>query len=182
MPLHFSFYLTLVLSSPLSFLLPQTLWQIWQELSSLPSCTTRLQWVPGYSFLLGTMQLMSWPDRECYLHPLQPLVVSLLLTLVSTLFFSWSGGILSHQNSLTHTYPRFPPRNLCSLVVFTHLSRLCCNGHSILLGSYLSRIGRIENPSCSTCGHSSQGTSHLILQCPAMNSLSHSLFGNSLSL
>ena len=28
------------------------------------------------------------------------------------------------------------------------LSRLRCNGHSLLLGSYLSRIGRIENPSC----------------------------------
>ena len=29
------------------------------------------------------------------------------------------------------------------------LSRLRGNGHSLLLGSYLSRIGRIENPSCS---------------------------------
>ena len=27
------------------------------------------------------------------------------------------------------------------------LSGLRCNGHSFLLGSYLSRIGRIENPS-----------------------------------
>ena len=33
--LLFSYYLTLVLSSPPSFLLSQTLWQIWQELSSL---------------------------------------------------------------------------------------------------------------------------------------------------
>ena len=33
--LLFSFYLTFVLSSPPSFLLSQTLWQIWQELSSL---------------------------------------------------------------------------------------------------------------------------------------------------
>ena len=62
------------------------------------------------------------------------------------------------------------------------LSRLCCNGHSLLLGSYLSRIGRIENPSCSTCGHSSQDTSHLILHCPATDSLPRSLFGDSLSL
>ena len=30
------------------------------------------------------------------------------------------------------------------------LSRLRCNGHSLLLGSYLSRI---ENSSCSACGH-----------------------------
>ena len=62
------------------------------------------------------------------------------------------------------------------------LSRLRCNGHSLLLGSYLSRIGRIENPSCSACGHSSQDTSHLILHCPATDSLRRSLFGDSLSL
>ena len=36
------------------------------------------------------------------------------------------------------------------------LSRLCCNEHSLLLSSYLSRIGRIENPSCSACRHLSQ--------------------------
>ena len=40
-------------SSPPSFLLPQTLWQIWQELSFLSSCSIRLQWVPGHSFLPG---------------------------------------------------------------------------------------------------------------------------------
>ena len=51
------------------------------------------------------------------------------------------------------------------------LSRLLCNGHSLLLGSYLSKIGRNENPSCSACGHSSQDTSHLILHCPATDSL-----------
>ena len=62
------------------------------------------------------------------------------------------------------------------------LSRLRCNGHSLLLSSYLSRIGRIENHSCSACGHSSQDTSDLILHCPATDSLRCSLFGDSLSL
>ena len=62
------------------------------------------------------------------------------------------------------------------------LSRLRCNGHRLLLGSYLSRIGRIENSSCSACGHSSQDISHLILHCPATDSLRRSLFGDSLSL
>ena len=32
------------------------------------------------------------------------------------------------------------------------LSGLCCNRHSLFINSYLSRIERIENPSCSTCG------------------------------
>ena len=62
------------------------------------------------------------------------------------------------------------------------LSRLRYNGHSLLLGSYLSRIDRIENPSCSACGHSSQDTSDLILHCPTTDSLRRSLFGDSLSL
>ena len=62
------------------------------------------------------------------------------------------------------------------------LSRFRCNGHSLLLGCYLSRIGIIENPSCSACGHSSQDISHLILHCPATDSLRRSLFGDFLSL
>ena len=62
------------------------------------------------------------------------------------------------------------------------LSRLRCNGHSLLLGSYFSRIGRIENPSCTACGQSPQDICHLILHCPATDSLRRSLFGNSLSL
>ena len=52
--------------------------------------------------------------------------------------------------------------------VFSHL---CCNGHGLLLSSYSTRIGRIENPSCSTCEHLSQDTSDLILHCPATDSL-----------
>ena len=57
------------------------------------------------------------------------------------------------------------------------LSRLRCNGHSLLLVLYFSRIGRIENPSCSACRHPSQDVSHLILHCPATGSLRSSLFG-----
>ena len=57
---HFSFLLLLsdsrsiltTLSSPPSLILSQTLWQMWQELSSLSSCSIRLQWVPGHMFLL----------------------------------------------------------------------------------------------------------------------------------
>ena len=62
------------------------------------------------------------------------------------------------------------------------LSRLRCNGHSLLLSSYLSRIGKIENPCCSACGHSSQDIAHLILHCPATDSLRRSLFDDSVFL
>ena len=116
------------------------------------------------------------------MRPPQSLVVSFLLSLVSTLVLSRTGSVLSHLNSSTHRFPRFPPR---SLVLPRHarcvLSRLRCNGHSLLLGFDLSRIGRIENPSCSACGHWSQNTFHLILHCPATDSLRRSLFGDSVS-
>ena len=60
------------------------------------------------------------------------------------------------------------------------LSRLRCNGHSLLLSSYITRIGKIENSSCSTCEHSSQDTSDLIVRCPATDPLQRLLFGDSL--
>ena len=44
------------------------------------------------------------------------------------------------------------------------LSRLHCDKDNLLLGSYLSRIGRIENPSCSACGHPSQDISFCTVQ------------------
>ena len=68
-------------------------------------------------FSRRTTWLMSLPDGERCLCPLQSLVVSLLLSLVFTLVLSRTGGVLSHLNSLTHRFPRFPPRNLCSLVM-----------------------------------------------------------------
>ena len=126
---------------------------------------------------------MSLPDGERYLRPPQSLVVSLLLSLVSTLVLSRTEGVLSHRNSLTHRFPRFPPRNLCSLVMLAVSSLVfAATDTAFPLGFYLSRIGRIENPSYSACGHLSQDISHLILHCPATDSLRRSLFGDSLSL
>ena len=97
---------------------------------------------------------MSWPDRERYSCALRCLVVCILLPLVSTLVFSRTGSVLSHLNSLTH---RFPPVSTAELVLPCHarcaLSRRCCNGHSLLLSGNLTRIGRIENPSCSAWRH-----------------------------
>ena len=116
--LLFSSYLTLVLS-----LLPFSLLRLsfYPKLSerSGRNCLLSPPVLLGYNgsldirFSQGTMRLMSWPDREHYLCPLQSLVVSLLLPLESILLFSQTGGALTHLNSLTHRFPRFPPRNLC---------------------------------------------------------------------
>ena len=77
---------------------------------------------------------MSRPDGERYLCPLQSFVVSLLLLLISTLLFFRTGGVLSHRNSSTHRVPRFPLRNLSSLVmlavpslVFSATNTTYCN-------------------------------------------------------
>ena len=143
-------------------------------------CSIRLQWVPGHSFLPENNAADELARRGALLAP--SAIPCSLFSLVSSLVFSRSGGVLSHRSSSTQV----PSISTEELVLPRHarcvFSCLRCNGHGLLLGSYLSRIGRIENPFCSACGHSSQDTSHLIVYCPATNFLRRSLFGDSLSL
>ena len=116
-----SYYLTLVLSSP-PCPLPHLSYYL--KLCGRSGRNCLLSPVPlGYNgspdtrFYRGMMWLMSLPDGERYLRPPQSLVASLLLPHVSTLVLSRTGGVLSHLNSLTHRFPRFLLRNLCSLVM-----------------------------------------------------------------
>ena len=120
--LLFSYYLTLLLSSP-----PCPLLYLFSYLklcgrsgrNSLhsPSVLSGYNGSPDTRFSRGTTRLTSLPDGERYLRPPLSLVVFLVLSLVSTLIFSRTGGVLSHRNILTHRFPRFPLRNLCSLVM-----------------------------------------------------------------
>ena len=122
---------------------------------------------PDTRFSRGTTRLTSWPGWERYSRLLQSLVVSLLLSLViySCLISDWRRTV-----SFKFFDTQVPSISTEELVLPCHarcvLSRLRCNRHSLLLSSSLSRIGRIENPCCSVCVHSSQDISHLILHCP----------------
>ena len=119
--LLFSYYLTLVL-----FLPPCPLLHLSSYLKLCGRSGKNCLFSPlisGYNgspdthFYGETTRLMSWPEGERYLRPPLSLVFSLLLSLVSTLVLSRTGGVLSHPNFLTPSFPRFPPKNLCSLVM-----------------------------------------------------------------
>ena len=161
--LLFSSCLTLVLSSPPCPLLhlssyPKLCGKSGRNCLLSPPVLSRYNGSPDTRFSRGTTRLMSWPDGERCLRLPQSLVVSPLISHIhSRLFSDWRRTVSSKYFDT-----QVPSISTEELVLPRHarcvLSRLRCNGHSLLLGSYLSRIGRIENPSCSACGHSSQDT------------------------
>ena len=172
--------LTTLSYSP-SFLLPQSLWQ--DLCSVFSSCSIRLQWAPGHSFLPWNDLTDELAKRGALLAPsaipcsLSPLISGIHFSLMSDWRRTVSSKFFDTQVPSISTKELVLPRHARCV-----LSRLRCNGHSLLLNSFLFRIDRIEKPSCSVCGHSSQDTSHLILHCPATDSLRRLLFGDSLSV
>ena len=114
--------LTLVLSSPPCPLLhlfsyPKSCGRSGRNCLLSPPVLSGYNKSPDTRFSRRTTRLTSLPDGERCLRPPQSLVVSILLSLVSTLVLSRTGGVLSLRSSLTHRFPQFPLRSLCSLVM-----------------------------------------------------------------
>ena len=92
------------------------------------------------------------------------------------------------RRHFSHSYLNYQVPNVSSEVLLLsrsfrcELFRLRCNGHGLLLSSYLHRISRKENSACSACGHPLQDLNHLLLDCPAYEPLRKSIFGSSLSI
>ena len=140
------------LSSSPSCLLPQSLWQIWHELSFLSSCAIRLQWVPGHSFLPSNVEADELARRGTLL-----VFSAIPCSLSSFISRIHSGLFLNWRRTVSYKFFNTQIRSVSTEeLVFSRHTRsaffcLRCSGNSSLLSCYLTKIGRIENPTCSYC-------------------------------
>ena len=172
-----------ILSSAPSYLLPESLWNVWSLASSLSNNTTlSFQWVPGHAGLPGNKADLlaktgaSLPT-DAIPSPLPPVIAKVRYSQ----YRNWRRHI-SHSH-LNFQAPGVSSEELLlSRSIRSELSRLRCHGHSLLLSSYLHRISRKKNSDCSACGHPLQDLNHLLLDCPASEPLRKSIFGSSRSM
>ena len=126
-----------ILSSAPSYLLPESLWNVWSLASSLSNNTTlSFQWVPGHSGLPGNEKAdflaktgASLPT-DAIPSPLPPVIAKVRYSQ----YRNWRRHI-SHSH-LNFQVPEVSPEELLLYrSIRTELSRLRCHGHSLLLSS-----------------------------------------------
>ena len=171
------------LSSPPSYLLPASLHSVWSSLCSLSSSsvTVSLQWVPGHSSLPGNDTADALAKSGASLPSAAPQCLSSLKSSFrQSLYSSWRTSVTS--SLIPSQIPKVASEELSlPRSVRCHLSRLRCNGHSLLLNSYLRRIGRSISPCCPLCDSGNHDTSHLLTSCPSLSSTRVAIFGPSAS-
>ena len=173
-----------ILSSAPSYLLPESLWNVWSLASSLSNnITLSFQWVPGHAGLSRNEKadLLAKAGASLLTDaipcPLPPVVAKVRYSQ----YRNWRRHI-SHSH-LNFQVPEVSSEKLLlSRSICCELSRLRCHGHSLLLSSYLHRSSRKENSACRACGHPLQDLNHLLLDCPASEPFRKSIFGSSLSI
>ena len=166
-----------ILSAAPSYLLPESLWNVWSLASSLSNNTNLcFQRVPGHAGLPGNEKADLLAKAGAFL-PTNAIPCSLPLVVAKVLLFqnhNWRRHI-SHSY-MNHQVPEVSSEELLlSLPIRCELSRLRCHGHSLLLFSYLHRISRKENSACGACGHPLQDLNHFF-NCPASEPLRKSIF------
>ena len=162
--------LSIVSSAP-SYLLPESLCNVWSLASSLSNNTIlSFQWVPGHAGLPGNEKADLLAKAGASLPtdaipcPLPPVVAKVCYSQ----YHNWRRHI-SHSH-LNFQVPEVSSEELLlSRPIRCELSRLRCHGHSLLLSSYLHRISRKENSACSACGHPLQDLNHFLLDCLPLN-------------
>ena len=144
-----------ILSTAPSYLLPESLWNVWSLAFSLSNNTTLyFQWVPGHTGLLGNVNAdllakagasLPFDTIPC---PLPPVIAKIRYFQ----YHNWRRHI--SQSYLNHQVPKVSSEELLlSHPIRFELSHLPCHGHSLLLSSYLHRISRKENSACNAYGH-----------------------------
>ena len=173
-----------ILSSAPSYLLPESLGNVWSLASSLSNNTTlSFQWVPSHAGLPRNenADLLAKVGASLLTNVIPcplPLVVAKVRYFQ---YHNWRCHI-SHSY-LNYQAPEVSSEKLLlSHPIHCELSLLRCHGHSLLLSSYLHRISRKENSAYSACGHPVQNLNHLLLDCPASEPLCKNIFGSSLSI
>ena len=161
---------------------PHSIWSAVLALD-LTGIGVHFQWTPAHCGVLGNEMADDLAKNGAALKQDGiPISYSSSLCLIKSRFFkTWWDHLPSPL--LACRFPKIDKsERLLPRSVRCELSRLRSNGHSLLLSSYLHRIGRSPSSSCPECGYHNQDVVHLLLHCPNLDLLRFRIFGQSPSL